>query len=122
MRQEIGHDNAQLTVERRDPADVRVRQVVVTLDDERFATLLFGQTATRPISPGPHRLRVHNTLLWKNVSFDAAPGEHVRFRTVNRAGPGSMTLLALLGAGPLYVTVERVELEQSQGDSIDGGS
>ena len=81
-----------VTVERRDPADVRIRQVVVT----------------RPISAGPHRLRVHNTLVWKNVTFDAAAGEHVRFRTVNRAGPGSMTLVALLGAGPLYVTVERV--------------
>ena len=120
MRQETGHENAVLTVERRDPADVRVRQVVVALDGEPFATLLFGQAATRPIPAGPHRMRLHNTLIWKNVRFDAAPGEHVRFRTVNRAGPGSMTLLALLGAGPLYITVERVEPEQSQGDSVDG--
>lgn len=97
-----------LTVERRDPADVRVRQVVISVDGAPFATLLFGQSATRPIPPGAHRLRVHNTLVWKNVAFDAAPGEHVRFAAVNRAGPGSMTLLALLGAGPLYVTVERV--------------
>jgi len=108
VRQETVDDTAVVTVERRDPADVRIRQVVVTLDGEPFATLLFGETATRPISPGPHRLRVHNTLVWKNVTFDAAAGEHVRFRTVNRAGPGSMTLVALLGAGPLYVTVERV--------------
>jgi hypothetical protein len=120
VRQETGDDNAVLTVERRDPADVRVRQVVVTLDGGPFATLLFGETATRPIPAGPHRLRIHNTLVWKNVTFDAAPGEHVRYRTVNRAGPGSMALLALLGAGPLYVTVERVDSEQSQGDSVDG--
>ena len=98
-----------MTVERRDPADVRMRQVVVTLDGKAFATLLFGQTATLPIAPGPHRLRVHNTLVWKNIAFDASPGERVRFSTVNRAGLGSMTLLALLGAAPLYVTVQRVE-------------
>jgi hypothetical protein len=108
VRDEPGGDHAVLTVERRDPADVRIRQVVVTLDGEAFATLLFGDTATRPIPPGPHRLRVHNTLMWKNVTFDAAAGDHVRFTTVNRAGPGSMALVALLGAGPLYVTVERL--------------
>ncbi len=108
MRQEAGDDNAVLTVERRDPADVRIRQLVVSLDGEPFATLLFGEAASRPVPPGPHRLRVHNTLVWKNVPFDAAPGEQVRFRAVNRPGPGSMMLLALLGAGPLYVTVERV--------------
>jgi hypothetical protein len=108
VRQETGDEQAVLTVERRDSADVRIRQLVVALDGEPFATLLFGQAAKRPIPPGSHRLRVHNTLVWKNVTFDAAPGEQVRFRAVNRAGPGSMTLLALLGAGPLYVTVERV--------------
>jgi hypothetical protein len=108
VREDTGGDRAVLTVERRDPADVRIRQVVVSLDGQAFATLLFGQTATRPIPPGAHRLRVHNTLLWKNVTFDAAPGDHVRFSAVNRAGPGSLTLLALLGAGPLYVSVERV--------------
>jgi hypothetical protein len=108
VRDEPGVDRAVLTVERRDPADVRIRQIVVTLDGEAFATLLFGDTATRPIPPGPHRLRVHNTLVWKNVTFAAAAGERVRFATVNRAGPGSVALVALLGAGPLYVTVERV--------------
>jgi hypothetical protein len=100
-----------LTVERRNAADVRVRQVVVTLDGQPFATLLFGDIATRRVPIGHHRLRVHNTLVWKNLEFDAAPGQHVRFTVVNRAGPGSMTLLALLGAGPLYVTVERAASE-----------
>jgi hypothetical protein len=108
---EAGDQNAVLTVDRRDPADVRIRQLVVTLDGEAFATLLFGETSTRPIPPGPHRLRVHNTLVWKNVGFDAAPGEHVRFRAVNRAGPGSMALVALLGAGPLYVKIDRLDTE-----------
>jgi hypothetical protein len=50
------------------------------------------------------------------VEFDVAPGEHVRFLTVNRAGFGSMALVALLGVGPLYVTLDRVE----RGHSDDG--
>jgi len=121
VRQEIGDENAVLTVERRDPADVRIRQTVATLDGQPFATLLFGESATRRIRSGPHRLRIHNTLVWKNVAFDAAPGEHVRYRVVNRAGPGSMTLVALLGAGPLYVTVERVT-DSAEGDLNDAGA
>ena len=109
MPQETGDENASLTVERRDPADVRVRQIVVTLDGEPFAMLLFGGRVTRSISPGPHRLRISNTLVWKNVTFDAGRGQHLRFRAVNRAGFGSAALLALLGVGPLYVTVERLD-------------
>jgi hypothetical protein len=98
-----------LTVERSSRADVQVRQVVLSLDGESLATLLFGEQVTRPIAPGHHRLRAHNTLVWKTVEFDVAPGEHVRFLTVNRAGFGSMALVALLGVGPLYVTLDRVE-------------
>jgi hypothetical protein len=99
---------AQVSVERNGPDDVRTRQVVVSLDGERLATLLFGERTVRDISPGHHRLRAHNTLVWKTVEFDAAPREHVRFRVVNRAGLGSMTLVALLGVGPMFVTVERL--------------
>jgi hypothetical protein len=99
---------ARVTVERNGSDDVRTRQVVVSLDGERLATLLFGERTTRNISPGHHRLRAHNTLVWKTVDFDAAPGEHVRFRVVNRAGLGSMALVALLGVGPLFVKVERL--------------
>jgi hypothetical protein len=95
-------------VERAAAPDVRTRQVVVTLDGEPLATLMFGERVTRDIPPGHHRLRAHNTLVWKTVEFDVLPGEHVRFSAVNRAGLGSMALVALLGVGPLYVTLERL--------------
>ena len=101
------NDTAQLRVERTAAEDVRTRQVVLSLDGEPIATLLFGEHVAREIAPGPHRLRAHNTLVWKTVEFDAAPGEEVHFSVVNRAGFGSMALVALLGVGPLYVTLER---------------
>jgi hypothetical protein len=100
--------SARLTVDRNGPDDVGTRQVVVSLDSKPMATLLFGQRASCEISPGQHRLRAHNTLVWKTVEFAAAPNEHVRFRVVNRAGLGSMTLVALLGVGPLFVKIERL--------------
>jgi hypothetical protein len=46
--------------------------------------------------------------VWKTVEFDAPPGAHVRYRAINRAGFGSMGLVALLGVGPLYVTLDRL--------------
>ena len=99
---------ARLTVTRDSEDDVRQRQVVLTLDGQPLATLLFGESVTREIPAGSHRLRAHNTLVWKTGEFDAAPGEHVRFSTVNRAGFGSLALVALLGVGPMFVTLDRV--------------
>lgn len=100
-------DPPRITVSRRSTEDVRQRQLVLALDGRSWATLLFGETATRELEPGPHELRVHNTLVWKTVSFEAAPGDHVRFSAVNRAGWGTYTMLSLLGVGPLYVSVTR---------------
>ena len=81
--------------------------MVVSLDGRPFATLLFGETATREIASGHHSLRVHNTLVWKTVEFNAAPEDHVRFTIVNHTGWGTWWMISLLGAGPLYVTIER---------------
>ena len=102
---------ARLTVERTSPEDVGTRQVVLTLDGEQFATLLVGGRISKEISPGRHRLRAHNTLVWKTIEFDATPGQHVKFATVNRAGLGSSALVALIGVGPLFVTLEQLPSE-----------
>ncbi len=98
---------AQITINRSSRDDVRIRQLVVSLDGRTAATLMYGESMTRPLEPGPHKLRIHNTLVWKTIEFDAGPGEHIRFSAVNRAGPGTYTLIGFLGVGPLYVTIER---------------
>ena len=99
---------ARITVSRDAPNDVKVRQVVVSLDGAPLATLLYGESVTREIEPGPHWLRAHNTLVWKTLDFYVEPDEHARFRVINRPGFGTYTMLALLGTGPIYLTVERV--------------
>ena len=98
---------ASITITRKHPADVKTRQIVVSLDGEPLATLLYGEQVSREVPPGPHRLRAHNTLFWKTVHLDLAPGEQARFRAINRAGVGTYALLGLLGVGPLYLTFER---------------
>jgi hypothetical protein len=96
---------ARVTLTRRHKDDVRQRQIVASIDGAPAGTLLFGDTVTREVAPGAHRLRVHNTLFWTTRQLTLAPGDHLRFTVVNRAGLGSYWLLGLFGVGPLYVSV-----------------
>jgi hypothetical protein len=96
-----------VTVTRTSEKDVKHRQIIVSIDGEPFATLIFGQTATRDIAPGHHTIKAYNTLVWKTMEFDLAEGEHASFSVVNTAGKWSYPLLALIGAAPLYVTLEK---------------
>jgi len=97
-----------LTITRNDPGDVQQRQLIVTLDGQRLGQLMFGETLTHEILPGPHRLRISNTLFWKTVKLVAKPAEGIRFETVNRAGRLTYPMMVVMGAGPLYLTVRRV--------------
>ena len=96
-----------VTIARTDATDVGMRQLVITLDGERLGDLLFGESMQRDVAPGPHRLRVSNTLVWKTLEFDVKPAEQVRFEAINRAGRLSYPLLFVFGACPLYLTVRR---------------
>src|ERR1700676_3018776 len=98
---------ARLTVSRTSPNDVQQRQVIVKLDGEPFAVLLFGQTVTREIAPGSHRLRFDNTWVKKSVDFKVADSEELKFNVINRVGHFTSWMVAVLGAGPMYLTIER---------------
>jgi len=98
-----------LTIVRNNPSDVQQRQVIVKLDGERFAVLVYGQSVTRAIEPGGHRLVFDNTWAKKKVEFRIAEGEHVTYSVINRAGRLTWWLVLSLGAGPMYLTVDRVE-------------
>lgn len=100
---------ARLLITRDTPRDVRQRQIFASLDGAGIGDIVFGERIDRPITPGPHRLRVHNTLFWKTLHFTAAPGELVHFSTVNVSGRGAWTLMLLfIGVAPLFLEVERV--------------
>jgi len=103
----VSAGTARIAVTRKDPRDVQDRQIVVSLDGEPLATLLYGKEVIREVPAGRHRLRAHNTLFWKTIDFDLVPGEAARFRVINRAGAGTFSMLGLLGAGPLFLTFER---------------
>lgn len=99
---------ASVTITRTSPADFQMRQLEVSLDGRRVGTLLWGDSLICHPEPGPHTLRVHNTLVWKTVQFTLAPGEQAFFEAVNRTGRGTLVMTVLFGIGPLYVTVNRM--------------
>src|SRR6476620_4594180 len=99
---------ATITVTRTCEEDFKQRQLIVHIDGEKSSTLLFGESVSRDVEPGPHVLRVSNTLVWKTVEFVASPGEQIFFEVINRAGFLTYPMLMILGVGPLYVTIRRM--------------
>ena len=99
---------ASVTTTRTSKHDVGTRQLIVSIDGNRVGTLLWGDSVSCELQPGPHRLRVSNTLVWKTIAFTLAPGEQAFFEAVNRNGPGSILMTMFLGAGPLYVSLRRM--------------
>ena len=99
---------ATITVRRQSPEDVGYREVFVSLDDEEIGILKHGDEITRNIAPGRHRLKAHNTLFRKAIDFSLNVGEHASFRTTNRAGFLTYSVLAFfMGGGPIYLSLER---------------
>lgn len=101
-------DPSSVTITRTHQSDFGQRQLIITLDGERLGDLMFGDAISRDVAPGPHTLRVSNTLVWKTVAFDVKPSEQVRFEAINRVGKLTYPMLVIFGAGPLYVTIRRL--------------
>jgi hypothetical protein len=98
---------ARITIRRESPQDVGFREIFVSMDGEQVAILRPNETFSIEVSPGPHRLRAHNTLFWKTVDVVLKPGEHAKFVAINKAGFGTFGFMTFLGASPLYLTFER---------------
>ncbi len=99
--------NARLTIARQSPDDIGIRQIFVSLDGREFCVLLNGESVMKDVPAGEHKLRLHNTLVWKTLHIDLKPGEDARYLVTNRAGWGTYALVATLGVGPIYVKIEK---------------
>jgi hypothetical protein len=107
---------ARITVRRQSLGDVENKDIYVSLDGESFALLDARQEVCREVKPGPHRLRVHNTLFWKTIDVTVQVAEHASFVAANRAGFGTYSMLSyLLGTNLVYLTLER---EQRCGNRV----
>ena len=97
---------AQITIRRTSPDDIQLRQIIVKLDSKPVAELMYGHTVTFPVASGRHKLRVDNTWNWKTLDLQIAPGDHLKFLTINRPGRFTWFLIGTLGAGPIYVSIQ----------------
>jgi hypothetical protein len=102
---------ATVKVARRSATDVGYREIYVSLDGNKLGVLRHGEELIAEVAPGTHELRAHNTLFRKTIAFTISVGEHASFTAVNHAGRGTYSVLAMLvgflGAGPLYLSLER---------------
>ena len=98
---------ARLTVSRQHPEDIGQREIFVSLDGTELAILRHGESVTRDVTPGRHQLRAHNTLFRRREEIVLQAGEEARYVVVNRPGWGTYAMISVLGAGPLYLTLER---------------
>ena len=96
-----------LTIHRTCSADEQTRQIICALDGRRLGQLLFGETLTCEIVPGPHVLRVNNTLVWKSLTFEVEPAGHAHVTVWNKALGGYVLMLAFLGVAPLGLGIAR---------------
>ena len=102
------HEQVTLTVDRNSPDDMQERELYVSVDGGPNAILRYPDSVTVPVSPGHHRLRVHNTISRKHAEFDAVAGDRIRFRAANVRGKHFAMLAMFFGIGPMYTVLERV--------------
>ena len=98
---------ARLTIHRTAAWDEQSRQILLSVDGNPVGQLLYGQTLSREIPSGAHTLKANNTLVWKTVPFDAAPGQDVQFTVWNQPmGGWPMRLLFIfIGAAALKLGI-----------------
>jgi len=90
---------ARLTIHRTAAWDEQSRQILCSIDGTYVGQLLYGQTLAREIPAGSHTLTANNTLVWKTVPFEAAPGEHVQFTVWNEPMGGWLARLLFIFVG-----------------------
>jgi hypothetical protein len=99
---------ARITISRQSPDDLGQREVYLHLDGEEIAILRHGETITREVAPGLHHLRAHNTLFRKSHEVNLQPGDDAHFVVINKPGPGTYAMMAVIGAGPVYLVFDRL--------------
>jgi hypothetical protein len=100
-------EDSTITVHRTSTADMQERELYVSVDGAPNVILSYGDAVTIPLTPGHHRLRVHNTMSRRRAEFDVGPGEHVRFSAANVRGKNFGILATFLGIGPMHTVLER---------------
>ena len=107
-------ESGTVVVHRTSPEDMQERELYVAVDGRKRGILRYGDSLTVPVTPGHHRLRVHNTISRRYAEFDIRNGEQVRFRAANVRGKGFEILAMFFGIAPMHTVLEREDGEAAQ--------
>jgi hypothetical protein len=99
--------DAQLTVSRYEGDIFADRQIYIFVDDEPWGKVRYGDSITRELKPGRHKVRAFNTLFSRTIELDLHPAEHARVRCGNGFPRAGWFLMMWLHATYLLVRLER---------------
>ncbi len=99
--------DAQLTVSRYEGDIFADRQIYLFVDDEPWGKVRYGDSITRELKPGLHKVRAFNTLFSRTIELDLRPAEHARVRCGNGFPRAGWLLMMWLHVTYLLVRMER---------------
>ena len=103
----------QLRVTHKDEGDHMARGIKLAVNGKDWTLLKSGKAIVAEVEPGHHRLRIDNTFYAKTIEFDVRAGEQAHYRIWNKRGFGSW-MVEILGAGPMYLAIEKAEPVESE--------
>jgi hypothetical protein len=97
-----------ILVKRDDPADIRLRDLYVQVDDLPERTLQFGGQFSFDLPSGTHRIRATNRLFAQTRDFEITGEEEIEFAATNVWMKGLLSALFVVSGTGAY----RVKLSQ----------
>jgi len=101
--------DAMVHISRDFPNDIKIRGLRVLIDGNQVVDLLYGRTFQTSVKPGPHVLKVTNTLSSKELAFEAKEGQTLKFRSGNKMPSIWSWMLVLVCVAPYRVILEAVD-------------
>lgn len=112
------NSKGQLRVTHKDEGDHLARGIKLALDRDDLGLVKSGKAIVTDVEPGNHSLRFDNTFHTKTIDFEVKAGEQLHYKVWNRRGFGSW-MVEMLGAGPMYLGIEKAEPVESTSLPVD---
>jgi hypothetical protein len=100
--------NARLIVQRKSEADLKMRDLLVRIDDLPEFNLSFGQSRELEISGGEHILVATNRLYSEKTAFEIGETEDAIFEVANVPSGCLAAVFIGLGMGLYKVKIQRL--------------
>lgn len=94
---------------RRAEKDMKIRGIDIYIDGEWVANLEFGHSFWKALAPGPHTIKVSNTVYSKSDAFELHHGEVQHYSAGNIVSGLTGFMVFSFGVGPYRVYLERAD-------------